>query len=240
MAEKLGPRTQDQLARLASTWKQGEHVVISGSTGSGKTALARHIMDIRLQNRGHVVVFLAKLAPDATVQKEYAGFVRWKEWNDNPSPRDTRVLLEPDTSKFRTIKEKRAHQAKIFQEAIDAIMRAGHWCVVFDEGLYMCDPKFLNLADDMATMNILGRSQGITTMINMQRPSNVPLVFYGSASHAFVGRTRELSDLKRLSELGGRESGKELQGRLSGQGRHDFLWIPVAPDWLPETVNLRK
>jgi hypothetical protein len=74
----------------------------------------------------------------------------------------------------------------------------------------------------------------------MQRPSNVPLIIYGSASHAFISRTRELADLKRLAEMGAKESSRELAQRIAANGRHDFTWVPIAPDWPAETVNLAR
>lgn len=237
---RIGPRTQEQLRRLSSTWKQGEHVVVSGPTGSGKTALGRYIDQIRIERGGHVIVFICKLTTDKTILTDYKGWTRWKEWKKRPSPHENRVLLWPDTSKAKSIGEALAIQKEVFGKALDALLKDGKWTVDFDEGLYMCDPQFLNFKQEIAVLHALGRSSNITLVTKMQRPSNVPLIVYGSASHAFIGRTREAVDLKRLSEMGAKTDSRELAARISGQGRHDFLWVPVAPDWEPETVNLRS
>jgi energy-coupling factor transporter ATP-binding protein EcfA2 len=237
---QLGGKAQRQLKKLASVWEQGQHLVISGATGSGKTALGRHIDQIRLDKGGFVVVFVAKLRDDQTILNDYKGWTRWTKWKKNPSPHENRVLLYPDTSKAKTLKEARDIQRDVFGEAINALGRDGKWTVDFDEGLYMCDPSFMGFADEIKMLHALGRSSNLTIITKMQRPSNVPLLIYGSASHAFIGRTREQADLKRLAELGGRATSKEMQGRISQLGRHDFLWIPVAPDWEPQIVNLRK
>lgn len=237
---KIGPRSRDQFARLSRIWNQGEHVLISGGTGSGKTALARHIDQIRLDRGGCVVVFVCKLTPDQTILDDYKGWTRWENWKKNPSPFEKRVLLWPKVEKEKTIAAKRALQADVFGKAFNELSNVGKWNVHVDEGLYVCNPGYLNLANELGMLHAMGRSSKLTITTLTQRPSHLPLILYSSASHAFIGRTREAVDTKRLSELGGRESGRELQGRISAQGRHDFLWVPVATDGEPELVNLKK
>lgn len=215
-------------------------MLISGGTGSGKTVLARAVDQVRLDNNGHVVVFVCKLTPDETIVKDYAGWTRWKRWKKNPGPHENRVLLMPDLEKVKGIENKRLLQKAVFAEAMDALVEAGKWTVHIDEGLYVCDPQFMNLGKELAMMHYMGRSSKLTIVTLTQRPAHLPLVIYSSASHAMIGRNREQADLKRLSELGGKQSAKDLQGMIDQQGRHDFLWVPVAPDWDPETVNTRQ
>lgn len=236
-----GVKTQGQLSRLRRTWKQGEHILISGATGSGKTALARHIIQLRADNGGHVIVFCMKPLEDRTIVEDYKGFERWKKWKKRPASWENRVLLWPDVRKAKGNKDAILEiQREVFQEAFDGINHAGHYTVQVDEGLYTTSPTFLNMASDLAMAHAIGRSGRLTMVTLTQRPSHLPLILYGSASHAFVGRTREASDQKRLAELGAKEGGKELAGRIADQGRHDFLWIPVAPDWPAERVNLQE
>ncbi len=239
----LGPVTREQMTRLASTWKQGEHVLISGGTGSGKTALARHIDQVRVDRGGHVVVFVCKLTPDETILDDYKGWTRWKRWRKNPGPNENKILLWPEVEKIKGVNagnRKMDLQRAVFQEAMDELIVQGKWTVHIDEGLYFVDPQFMNLGKDLARMHYMGRTSKLTCITLTQRPAHLPLVIYSSASHAFIGRNREQADLKRLSELGGRESAKGLSSRIDLQGRHDFLWVPVAPDWEPETVNIRR
>jgi len=247
MAERLGPVARDQLSRLARTWAQGEHVAISGATGSGKTALGRHVDQIRVDRGGFVVMLVCKLKRDKILETDYQGWTRWDFTNSkdirrklrNPAPHENRVLLWPNTDKGKTIAEKASIQKEVFGEAFDTLADIGKWTLDIDEGLYICDPKFMNMSGQVAMLHALGRSSGLTVITKMQRPANVPLIVYGSASHAFVNRTREDSDRKRLAEMGAKQSSRELQARIQALQRHDFMWLPITPDWEPEIVNLR-
>lgn len=236
---KTGPVALEQLNRLARTWKQGEHVLVSGATGSGKTALGRYLDQIRINAGGHVVVFVCKPRTDPTIEQDYKSFKRWKTWKRSPSKHDNAVLLWPDTSKAKTLKEIREIQRDVFSDALDRLANIGLWTIDIDEGLYMTSPEFMGFSQEIAMLHAVGRSSKLTMITKMQRPSHVPLILYGSASHAFIGRTRERVDTKRLSEIAGRASASELGDRIASQGRHDFLWVPVAPDWEPETINLK-
>lgn len=235
---KAGPVTQEQLRRLSTVWRQGEHVLLSGSTGSGKTALGRYLDQIRINAGGHVVVFVCKPRTDPTIVRDYKSFTRWKTWKRIPSRHDNAVLLWPDTSRAKTLSEVRDIQREVFSEALDRVAKTGKYTIDLDEGLYMTSPEFMGLSKEIAMLHAIGRSSGITIITKMQRPSHVPLILYGSASHAFIGRTREKVDTKRLSEIAGRVSSGVLADRIASQGKHDFLWVPVAPDWEPETMNL--
>jgi energy-coupling factor transporter ATP-binding protein EcfA2 len=238
-----GPRTSMQLARLARVWEQGEHIFVSGPTKSGKTTLARRIVDIRVKRGGHTVVFCMKPLTDPTIVNEYKpadGWQRWEKWKRRTTSNDRQILLWPDVSKA---KGNRAAildiQKEVFQQAIDSINSVGHWTVQVDEGLYMTDPSFLGMAGDLAMGQSIGRSGNLSYVTLTQRPSHLPLILYGSAAHAFIGRTREQADLRRLSEMGPKEGSRALAGRITQLARHEFLWVPVAPDWDSEVVDMK-
>lgn len=237
-----GPRTASQLARLSRVWEQGEHILVSGPTKSGKTTLARHIVEIRARRGGHVVVLCMKPLPDPTIINEYRkedGWERWEHWKRRTLARDKKILLWPDVSKAKG--NRRAildMQREVFQDALDSINSTGHWTVQVDEGLYMTAPDFLGMSGDLAMGQAIGRSGNLTYVTLTQRPAHLPLILYGSAAHAFVGRTREAIDQKRLAELGAKEGSKELGNRIAQLKRHEFLWVPVAPDWDAEIVDL--
>lgn len=237
----IGPKTRTQMTRLGQSWRQGQHILVSGPTGSGKTALARHVVQQRINRGGHVIVFCMKPLEDETIIDEYKDFDRWKRWHKRPKTYENKILLWPDVRKAKGNKDEiLAIQKEVFSEAFDGLNDAGHWTVQIDEGLYTVSPDFLGMSGELAMSHAIGRSGRLSMVTLTQRPSHLPLILYGSASHAFVGRTREAVDQKRLAELGSKEGSKELANQISAQSLHDFLWIPVAPDWPAETVNLAR
>lgn len=237
---KIGPESQAQLDRFGTLWEQGQHVLISGGTGSGKTTLARPVVDQRLKRGGFVVVFVAKPGRDDTIARDYADFTRWKHWHKFARTTERKILLWPDVRKYRTILDVRQAQRDIFADALDKLFRTGLWTVVIDEGLYTTSQQFMNLADQIAMTSNMGRSNSLTLTILTQRPSHLPLVLYSNASHVFASRTTVRKDQERLAELATKETPAEIEAKMNGLQRHQFLWLPVAPYKPAEVVDLSR
>lgn len=234
----IGPKTRAQMTRLGMTWHQGGHVLITGGTGSGKTELARQIIEQRIQKGGFVVVFMCKLE-DETISNSYRGFKRWKTWKSRPRVDENRILLWPDVE-GKPLREALVIWKREFRNALDDISRTGKWTVQFDEGLFIASPAYLGLAQEMGMMYQLMRSMKGTMITLAQRPAHLPVTIYANIEHAFVGRASELPDLKRLADLDGPTNSRELRDIIAMNGRHDFTWIPVGPGWSPEQVNLTR
>jgi energy-coupling factor transporter ATP-binding protein EcfA2 len=224
--------------RMGLFWRQGGHVLITGGTGSGKTELARQVIEQRIHRGGFVVVFMCKLTDD-TISSSYRGFKRWKTWKSRPRIDENRILLWPDVE-GKPLREALVIWKREFRHALDEISRTGKWTVQIDEGLFVSNPAYLGLAQELGMMYQLMRSAKGTMITLAQRPAHLPVTIYANIEHAFVGRASELPDLKRLADLDGPTNSRELQKLIAENGRHDFTWIPVGPGWKPEQVNLAR
>lgn len=236
---EIGPLAQMQMGRLGLMWEQGEHIIVSGGTGSGKTRLARKIVDERLKRGGHVVLLFGKLKPDDTIRNFYGDFRRWKTWKRRPDITERKILLWPEVE-GRELGEAVQEMHTVFYDALTEIGKSGDWTVVIDDGLFVTSTSFLNLGQIVAMMHMLIRSANGTLLTLVQRPAHIPVNIYPNLSYAFVGRASERNDVTRLAELGGREGSRELVRQIGANGTHDFTWITVGKDFRTEQVNLLR
>lgn len=234
---RLGPSAKSTLRALALSWEQGQHVLITGGTGSGKTLLARYLDQIRVDRGGSVVVFVFKLQADATITEHYKGWKRWKRWNPHPGPGDRKILLWPDVE-GKPYDVAIATMRTVFIEALQEISKVGKWTVHIDEGLMASDPRIVNLGREIGMMFSLMRTAKSTMIVLAQRPANLPLSIYANLSHAFISYARERSDIDRLTNLDGKVSSRELSKIIQGNGKHDFTYINATGISLPTRFNL--
>jgi hypothetical protein len=154
---------------------------------------------------------------------KWPGFTIMREWNARKAAELRHVLLWPEPG--RTIRETLENQRRVFDDALNEIYREKGWTVCVDELQWMVDE--LKFDREMRTYQHQARSSGITVVTGFQRPSHVPVITYGSATHAFVSRQTEDSDVKRLAALGGIDAEK-LRAALPLIPKHTWLYLGRA------------
>lgn len=215
-------------------WRQGEHLLMSAPTSAGKTTFIKPI----LEQRSHVVALFTKLA-DPTIRNQFAGYKRFEKWPKHGLTRqETRVMIWPKPEK--TLAATIAKHREIMAHALDRITADGNRAVLIDEGLYLTDPKFGNLAREVGMLHYTGRSLGITMVTLMQRPFYIPKVVLSSVTHAYVARTYDAGDQKRLSDFGAVDAKEIIHNMHSLSDRHDFIYLNPQGDAPAAIVNSRK
>jgi hypothetical protein len=197
---------------MPNKWKQGEHVVIVGDTGTGKTYLTSKL----LPYRKHVIFFQSK-----TDDIKFDGFRKVKTQLDigkAPFGIDGRLLtkwiLQP---KLVNMREQRLQFSHAFEQA----WKEGGWTVVVDETFFLTHK--LKLGDDLDMLLTQGRSKHITMVVGMQRPAWISRFSLSQATHAFIFRC-EGRDVKSLSDSLSPKIVKPVQ-ELTG---HDFVYFNRA------------
>ena len=198
--------------KLPFQWKQGEHLTITGNTGSGKTTFA----NVLLYARDNTLVLKSKADPAPLPGRRIGkaiDFVRGTE---------SRYLLYPPFE----------HQRSEFIRALNTVWKEGGWSVYIDELFYMHKIGLEWYIDRLLTQ---GRSNGITVICGMQRPVGVTRYAMSQATH-LVAFGAERRDVKILAEIG-----SDLWGDSVAQlGEHEFAWyyVPKRQVWTGKVQRL--
>jgi hypothetical protein len=196
---------------MTNKWKQGEHVVIVGDTGTGKTYLESKILTMRK----HIIYMQSK-----TDDIKFPGFRKVKTQLDigrNPFENGaavTKWLLQPKLIDFGA-------QQKEFSRTFDQAWREGGWTIVIDETYFAT--YILKLEKQINMLLTQGRSKHLTIVVGMQRPAWISRFALSQATHAFIFRC-EGRDVKSLADALSPKIVKPVQ-ELTG---HDFVYFNRA------------
>lgn len=215
-------------------WRQGEHVLVAAPTGAGKTTMAATLT----KKRANVVVFVGKLH-DKTFAEQFRGWKILREWpKHGPKRWESHCLLWPEAGK--TIPETVVNQRNVFRDGMDAIFREGNRCIVFDETLQMSDPRGIGLGQRISQLLYMGRSSRISVVCLAQRPAWIPKIIYSSVSHAYIARTRDKDDLRRLGDFAGVDTTALRANIARLPVKHDYVYVNPHGDSPEQIVNTRK
>jgi len=202
----------------AIVWKQGQHVVTVGGTGSGKSTVSGELLPRRKQ----VVVFVSKGMDEIFEGPYFSAYEEITTWAKRKSGQD-RVLLRP--ANLKTITATRENKSVVFRDCMDSILlKEGFWCIDVDETHYVSER--LKLGGEIADILEQGRSAHISMWNNTQRPSGIPLAVYVNSAHGFFFLTQEKYDLDRLGQMKNKHTNtKELIANIEALDEHEFVYI---------------
>lgn len=186
----------------ATRWAQDQHVGLIGPTDSGKSTLLHGILPLR-----SYVTFYGTKIKDRTLDHFIADgtFTRLKSWPPKkgwPVKRELtaeempRRLLWPDVSSLDAVPA----LAPVFKKATSDIYAQGGWTIVWDEFWMQCD-----ILDMRKTAKIVlqqARSNDISFVMGMQRPSWIPPEVFDQTRHLFFWRDNDELNLKRIGGVG--------------------------------------
>jgi energy-coupling factor transporter ATP-binding protein EcfA2 len=194
-------------------WNQGEHVTLLGHTGSGKTTLARAL----LPKRDHTLIFATKPRDDSLDLFKREGYSVTRKW-----PIDARVYSKvvfwPKIERTEDV----VTQQNEIGKCLASVYRTGGWCLYFDEVRYISDT--LGLKPLLEMLWLQGRSLKLSVLAGTQRPAWIPLEAYSQATHIFVWRDRDETNLRRLQGIGSIDH-RELKSMIRELPLHDVLYI---------------
>jgi energy-coupling factor transporter ATP-binding protein EcfA2 len=210
-------------------YELGEHVTAIGPTGTGKTTLLRALL-VKPMNAGTAVAVLATKPRDKNLDRwareDGLTIVRewppsWPWWKHTPPnvdglPWDLRVMCWP-----QPVTDK-AHVRAVHRAALEDTFEHGNRIVVAEELLILCD--ILGLDDELVTDWTQGRSNGVGVWGGSQRPTDIPLYAYSSATHLFFFGDSDEVNLKRIQGLGGL-SGDRVRETVRALPHHDVLYV---------------
>lgn len=220
MSESIAPYVEwpDFIRRL--DWKQGQHVILIGPNGSGKTVVNKHLLKYRDKRRGYMCTFATKPKDDEleALTKPPFGFLRVKD-NKDWGPRCYRkLLLWPAAGDFNNL----AQQRTVFRNALQGMWKRGRWTACLNELRYLTE--HLKMRQEMNTLYLQARSAKFSLTAETQRPRYVPLEAFSQASHCFFFACRDDEDMKRISGIGNADP-REIRATVVQLERYEACYV---------------
>lgn len=229
---------------LSENFQQGDHVAILGPTGTGKTHIALAVAELRdyvmviackpkdpliqeTVNRGYYLIPSNKLeVPYSDGVPHHKKVIYWPRIGHNPKkPIPNHELLERE----------RQLQKPLVSGAIGYVRKNGHWCVVLDEGTWICRDLGLQRQVDSALTQF--RTLKASVVVLGQRPAWMGRYVLSQPTHLFIFQTSNTDDLKSLGDISGTDT-KEVQAVVRSLDRkaHHCLYIDTRSGEMFRTV----
>jgi len=202
---------QEWLRIFKKRWKQGQHVLLSGPTGSGKTYVAEDIKELRTY-----LVVIASKKTDETLDN-YQGFRKIDKW---PSEyyTDKMVLF---WRKPKNIEDLEGMREAIYKVLSDVFIIGG-WTIYFDDIAFISGT--LKMDRQLRMMYTQVRSNNTSLVASVQRPFRVPVEVVSQSSFILLFKTNDDKDIERVAQETG-QSVSKLKYQAKQIEQYQFLFI---------------
>jgi hypothetical protein len=203
--------------KFRGLWKQSEHVVIIGPTGSGKTQLLRNIADMRTY-----CTILATKPYDRSMEEicRMDGYTTFSSWPINLSPHMfPKRILWPDASTIHSVK---LYQRPAFELAFEHIYVVGGWTLAIDELWFFTN--VLKLGNVVKLYLTQARAMYITLMTCSQRTAWVPVEVFNQSTHHFYFAENDERNLNVIAGIAYRRR-EQIKDTIADLPRHHFLYF---------------
>jgi hypothetical protein len=198
-------------------FRQGEHITIVGTTGSGKTVLGRELV----QNIDYTAVLGTK-NEDTELYKPFEdrGFEITDNFDPHPDRDESKIIFRPRLSRPDQKGLDAQHDA--FEGMLFEVHEYGGWELYADEIWYLT--KRLKLSVIFETLWSTGRSNHVTVVCATQLPVDIPLMAFDQATHLFLFRNSDRYRINRMAEFAGADV-TLLRELIPILPRHEFVYV---------------
>ena len=198
-------------------FRQGEHITVVGTTGSGKTVLIRELVE----NRNYCAVLGTKNEDRELYGPfEDKGFTITGRFDPSKETDEKKIIFRPRLSAPDAAGRRK--QSEAFRSMLNEVWQYGGWTVVADELFYVC--QTLGLADVFETLWSTGRSLNVTIVGATQLPVKVPLMAFDQATHLFLFRNTDRRRINRMAEFAGADE-RLMRGLIPELPKHEFCYV---------------
>lgn len=214
---------------FASNHEQGEHVAISGPTGSGKSVLGVALCEIISERinantgRPTSVTVLGSKPQDATLNAlHHKGWPIITKWP--PAYGQEHCIVWPHNRKWGATDMAR-RQRPVFRRLLDRVFQEGGQTIFIDEAAYFerAQPNGLGLSSTMENYWSAARSNSLTAIAATQRPRHVTLLMWSEPAWLVIFRPEDDRDLDTISRASGHRF--EVYRAVKRLGGFEFVCI---------------
>lgn len=193
-----------------------EHLTVYGKSGGGKSYFVGYVLNQRAQARGSAVVAVATKQADRTLRE-----LQWPVTDSWPPGYGERQVIFWAKAKGISAEHRIPQRAKV-KALMNQLWKPGsNWIVYWDELIYL--EQDLKLKTELATFYREGRTNGITNVASMQRPSGVTRLAHSEAGWTVAFPPKDEDDRNRVAEVFGNRARFRVVLDELDREKHEFL-----------------